>query len=131
MKRCALWLAWGLAVCLGCEQQAATTPAPEDVEQVDESNFDEKVLGSPVPVLVDFYADWCNPCKLLAPLLEEMAGSNRNVKVVKVNVDESRQLAARYGVKGIPHLLVFRGGEVVAQHVGLANRSRLQSLLSQ
>jgi thioredoxin 1 len=100
------------------------------VEHVDDVNFKEKVLGSQVPVLVDFYADWCGPCKMLAPLLEEIANGNPNVKIVKVNVGESPELAARYQINSIPSLKVFKSGKVVAQHVGLADKRRLESMLS-
>ena len=99
------------------------------VEHVDDASFKERVLGSQVPVLVDFYADWCGPCKMLAPLLEEIASANQNARVVKVNVDESPELAARYQISSIPSLKVFKGGRVVAQHVGLADKRRLESLL--
>lgn len=100
------------------------------VEHVDDVNFKERVLGSQVPVLVDFYADWCGPCKMLAPLLEEIASGNPNVKIVKVNVDESPELANRYQINSIPSLKVFKSGKVVAQHVGLADKRRLESMLS-
>jgi thioredoxin 1 len=100
------------------------------VDHVDDSNFKEQVLGSQVPVLVDFYADWCGPCKMLAPLLEEVASDNPNIKVVKVNVDESTELASRYQINAIPSLKVFKNGKVTAQHVGLADKRRLESMLS-
>ena len=101
------------------------------MEHVDKANFTEKVLDSPVPVLVDFYADWCGPCNRLAPLLEEVAGDNPNAKIVKVNVDESPELATRYQISSIPNLKVFKGGKVVAEQVGLTDKRRLESLLSQ
>lgn len=103
----------------------------EHVDHVDEANFKAKVLDSQVPVLVDFYADWCGPCKELAPLLEEVASENRNVKFVKVNVDESPGLAARYKISSIPNLKVFKNGKVVAQFVGFADKWQLEDLLSQ
>jgi len=91
--------------------------------------FDQKVLKSDVPVLVDFYADWCGPCKMLAPILEELARENPKAKIVKVDVDRNSQLAGAFRVSSIPTLLVFRNGKVVAQHVGLASKASLKRLL--
>lgn len=95
-----------------------------------ETSFDQHVLNSDVPVLVDFYADWCGPCRALAPTLEQVAQELPNARVVKVNVDDNPELAQRYGVSSIPTLLVFRKGEIAAEMVGLASKSRLKSLLT-
>jgi thioredoxin 1 len=116
-------------------QKGPTLAAPllrsrSHVEHVDNASFKKGVLDAQVPVLVDFYADWCVPCKKLAPLLEEIASDNPNAKVVKVNVDESPELAARYQISSIPSLKVFKSGKLVAQHVGLADKRRLESMLS-
>ncbi|MCR4414061.1 MAG: thioredoxin [Thermoguttaceae bacterium] len=100
------------------------------VEHVDEADFADKVLESDVPVLVDFYADWCMPCRMLGPVLDELARETTGVKIVKVNVDESPRLAAKYGVSSIPFLVVFKEGRPVARHLGLANKSALRTLLS-
>jgi thioredoxin 1 len=99
------------------------------VYHADESNFDQLVLNSDVPVLVDFYADWCGPCRMLAPVLEELAKETSDARIVKVNVDQAGQLASRYGIESIPSLKVFKDGKVVDEHVGLANKARLKSLL--
>jgi len=106
------------------------TALPWTVRHVKESTFDAEVLQSDVPVLVDFYADWCGPCKKLSPLLDQLAYQTEGARIVKVNIDDSPQLAIRYGVKGIPHLKVFKDGKAVAQHVGMANRQQLAELLS-
>jgi len=99
------------------------------VEHADTASFGQKVLKSPVPVLVDFYADWCGPCQRLAPTLDAVAKETPGARVVKVNVDHSPELAMRYGVSAIPSLRVFHEGEVVAEHVGLASKGQLQALL--
>ena len=99
------------------------------VEHADTASFGQKVLKSPVPVLVDFYADWCGPCQRLAPTLEALAKETPGARVVKVDVDRSPELAMRYGVSAIPSLRVFKEGEMVAQHVGLASKGQLQALL--
>jgi thioredoxin 1 len=83
-----------------------------------------------VPVLVDFYADWCRPCQQLAPLLEELAAETPDARIVKVNVDHSPSLAAEYGVNSIPSLKVFKKGEVTDQVVGLASKNQLRALLA-
>jgi thioredoxin 1 len=99
------------------------------VHHADDSNFDQLVLNSDVPVLVDFYADWCGPCRMLAPVLEELAKETPKAKIVKVNVDHAGQLARHYGIASIPNLKVFKDGKVVDEHVGLANKAHLKSLL--
>ncbi len=107
-----------------------TSVLPRTVGHVKTATFDAEVLQSDVPVLVDFYADWCGPCKKLAPLLDQLAYQTPDARIVKVNIDDSPELAIRYGVKGIPHLKVFKDGKAVAQHVGLANQQQLTALLS-
>jgi thioredoxin 1 len=99
------------------------------VQYADQSSFEQQVLRADATVLVDFYADWCGPCQALTPVLEEFAGENPDVEVVKVNVDDSPQLAARYGISSIPSLRVFRQGRITGQHVGLADKRRLQALV--
>lgn len=105
-------------------------PTRRAIEHADESDFALKVLQSEVPVLVDFYADWCMPCRMLGPVLEELAREVPSVRIVKVNVDENPELAMRYRVTSIPYLLVFRDGKPVAQHLGLADKATLRALLN-
>jgi thioredoxin 1 len=81
-------------------------------------------------VLVDFYADWCGPCQMLAPVLEELARETPSAKIVKVNVDQSRQLATRYGINAIPSVMVFREGKMVSRYTGLADKAQLQKMLN-
>ncbi len=103
----------------------STTP----IEHINADEFDKKVLQSEVPVLVDFYAEWCGPCQALAPLLEEVAQETPSAKIVKVNVDENYELASRYDITSIPSLLVFKNSELADRHVGLANKAALKELL--
>ena len=82
-------------------------------------NFEAEVLQSDLPVLVDFYADWCGPCKMMSPMVEQLAGSfEGKLKVCKLNVDDAQDIAARYGVMSIPTFIFFKGGEAVHQTVG-------------
>lgn len=93
---------------------------------VTDTNFEEEVLKSDLPVVVDFWAEWCGPCKALSPLIDELAGDmNGKVKVVKVNIDEAPEAPTKYGVRGIPTLMIFKGGEVVGTRVGGMPKSQL------
>ncbi|MBR2825834.1 MAG: thioredoxin [Solobacterium sp.] len=93
------------------------------------SNFEEEVLKSDKPVLVDFWASWCGPCKMLAPIVEEIANENDDIKVGKVNVDEEIELAKQFGIMSIPTLLIFKDGKVVNQSVGVQAKESILSLL--
>ncbi len=93
-------------------------------------NFETEALKSDVPVLVDFWAEWCGPCRMFSPIVDEFAEENEGkVKVGKVNVDEQNELAARFGVMSIPTLLVFKGGEIVSKAVGARPKAELLKLL--
>ncbi len=109
----------------------ATAQSNGQVLHVSQTEFDQVVLESEVPVLVDFYADWCGPCRALAPTLDQLAKQVPDAKVVKVNVDNSQELAIRYQVSSIPALMVFNDGQVTAQHAGLASLPQLKDMLSQ
>jgi thioredoxin 1 len=110
-------------------EKPMSTVIQNAVVHADEKTFRKVVLNSEVPVLVDFYADWCGPCRALGPVLEELAQETPNAKIVKVNVDDSPQLAGQYGVSSIPNLLVFKDGRIVDQQVGLASKQQLKALL--
>lgn len=97
---------------------------------VSSSSFDTEVLKSDVPVLVDFWAEWCGPCKAIGPSIEQLAQEYAGrAKVVKVNVDEEGEIAQRYGIMSIPALLVFKNGSVVDQMVGAAPKAQIAQLL--
>lgn len=98
------------------------------LQQITDANFKTEVLESNVPVLVDFWAEWCGPCKMLMPILEEMAPDMANkVKIVKVNIDQNPQTPSQFGVRGIPTMVLFKNGTAIATKVGVAPKSTLVS----
>ena len=96
--------------------------------KITEENFESEVLQSDKTVLIDFYADWCGPCKVLSPIVEEFASENPDIKVVKVNVDEAQNLAINYEVMSIPTLVVIKDGKEVNRRIGVINKTDLMSL---
>lgn len=102
------------------------------VKHITDASFDDDVLKAEAPVLVDFWAPWCGPCKMVAPVLDELARDyNGKVEVVKLNVDENPATAQQYGVRGIPTLILFKGGRIEEQIVGAVSRDRLDVMLNQ
>ena len=100
-----------------------------NLTEVTDNNFAAEVLESPQPVLVDFWAPWCGPCRIIAPHLEELDSERDDLTVVKMNVDENPQTAAKYGIMSIPTLILFKNGEVAKQVVGALPKARLQQEL--
>ncbi|MDD9910136.1 MAG: thioredoxin [Ahrensia sp.] len=99
--------------------------------KIDSANFESDVLNADKPVVVDFWAEWCGPCKAIGPSLEELSDEmSDKVKIAKINMDENPDLAARYGVRSIPTLLMFKGGEPVAIQVGAAPKNKLSDWIS-
>ena len=101
-------------------------------KSVTDASFQDDVLGSDKPVLVDFWAEWCGPCRMIAPALEEISNElGERVTVVKLNIDDNPEAPARYGVRGIPTMILFKGGQPAATKVGAAPKTQLQSWLEQ
>lgn len=96
---------------------------------VNKHNFQQEVLQSDRPVLVDFWASWCGPCRMVIPLIEEIAEEREDIKVVKINVDEEQELAMQYQIMSIPTLMVFKNGEITAQALGALPKNQILDLL--
>ena len=101
------------------------------VNKVSDSDFESEVLKATGPVVVDFWAEWCGPCKMIAPALEEIAGSlGSKVKIVKLNVDENPGTAAKFGIMSIPTLMLFKNGELASRQVGAAPKQKLEQWIT-
>jgi thioredoxin 1 len=98
------------------------------VTELTGANFDAEVISSPVPVLVDFWATWCGPCRMMAPILDELSEGMDNIKVAKVNTEEAsnQALAEKYNIQSIPNMKLFKGGEVIAEFIGLRDKETLK-----
>ncbi|WP_288127246.1 thioredoxin TrxA [Thiomonas sp.] len=100
------------------------------IKQTTDASFDQDVLKSSTPVLIDYWAEWCGPCRMVAPILDEIASEYQGrLNIMKVNVDENRTIPAKYGIRGIPTLMLFKNGEVAATKVGALSKSQLTSFL--
>ena len=103
-----------------------------NVKEVTTETFEKEVLSSDIPVLVDFWAEWCGPCKAIGPALEEIASEKKDsLSIVKLNIDENPLTPQKYNVRGIPTLLIFKNGEVVAEKVGALPKSQLEGWIDQ
>ncbi len=102
----------------------------EHIHYVTDDTFEQEVLQSPMPVLVDYWADWCGPCKMISPILDEVAKEyTGRLKVCKLNIDENQQIPPKYGIRGIPTLMIFKNGNVEATKVGALSKSQLTAFI--
>jgi len=97
-----------------------------------DKNFEQDVILSDLPVLIDFWAEWCGPCKMISPVLEELATElNGKLKIVKVNVDENNQTAVQFSIRSIPTLMIIKNGQVQGQHIGAASKAQIKEFINQ
>jgi thioredoxin 1 len=106
--------------------------ASELIKHTTDASFEADVLKSSQPVLVDYWAEWCGPCKMIAPILDEVATSYQGkLQIAKMNVDENRDIPAKFGIRGIPTLMIFKNGELAATKVGAMSKSQLTAFIDQ
>jgi len=123
---------------LASTRQPASNPikdpimASELIKHTTDATFDEDVLKSSTPVLVDYWAEWCGPCKMIAPILDEVAiGYDGKLQIAKMNVDENRDIPAKFGIRGIPTLMLFKDGQLAATKVGAMSKAQLTAFIDQ
>jgi len=106
--------------------------ASDLIKHISDATFEADVLKSDKPVLVDYWAEWCGPCKMIAPILDEVAGTyGEKLRIAKMNVDENREIPAKFGIRGIPTLMLFKNGELAATKVGAMSKAQLTAFLDQ
>ncbi|MBQ2744823.1 MAG: thioredoxin [Lachnospiraceae bacterium] len=101
------------------------------VKHINMEEYNNEIINSEKLVLIDFFAEWCGPCKMLAPVIEQVAGEHTDIEVVKVNVDEVPELAQMYSVASIPTLVFLKNGELVKEHVGFANKAEISNMIAE
>ncbi len=106
--------------------------ASDLIKHISDASFEADVLQSQAPVLVDYWAEWCGPCKMIAPILDEVAGTYQGkLTIAKMNVDENRDIPAKFGIRGIPTLMLFKGGQLAATKVGAMSKAQLTAFIDQ
>ncbi|MCO4089177.1 MAG: thioredoxin TrxA [Limnohabitans sp.] len=106
--------------------------ASDLIKHITDATFEADVLQSGQPVVVDFWAEWCGPCKMIAPILDEVANAYEGkLQITKMNVDDNRDIPAKFGIRGIPTLMIFKGGQLVATKVGAMSKSQLTDFINQ
>ena len=122
----------GLTVALSPIERGNKTMASDLIKHITDSSFEADVLQADKPVLVDYWAEWCGPCKMIAPILDEVATAYEGkLQIAKMNVDENRDIPGKLGIRGIPTLMVFKGGQLAATKVGAMSKAQLTAFIDQ
>jgi thioredoxin 1 len=118
--------------CISTVYREENAMANELIKHISDASFETDVLQADKPVLVDYWAEWCGPCKMIAPILDEVAtGYEGKLQIAKMNVDENRDIPAKFGIRGIPTLMLFKGGQLAATKVGAMSKAQLTSFIDQ
>jgi thioredoxin 1 len=118
--------------CIATPSTRNPTMASDLIKHVSDSSFEVDVLQADKPVLVDYWAEWCGPCKMIAPILDEVSGTYKDkLQIAKMNVDENRDIPAKFGIRGIPTLMLFKNGELAATKVGAMSKAQLTAFIDQ
>ncbi len=121
-----------LTGCSSSENNSeGSSEGKENIVHITESNYESEVVFSDKPVLIDFYADWCGPCQMMAPHLEEIAAERTDIKIAKINVDEETSLASMYGITAMPTLVFIKDGAIVQRAVGYRSKSQILAIVSE
>ena len=102
-----------------------------EIKHINEMEFEEEVLKSKQPVIVDFFATWCGPCKMLGPILEDICDTEKEVKILKVDIDENMGLAQQFGIMSVPTLMLFKDGEEYGREIGLKSKEQMQEIIDE
>jgi len=120
------------ALYLDCTPSKESAMASELIKHLSDTSFEADVLQAATPVLVDYWAEWCGPCKMIAPILDEVADAYKGkLQIAKMNVDENREVPAKFGIRGIPTLMLFKDGQLAATKVGAMSKAQLTAFIDQ
>ncbi len=120
----------GLSIVITKKEQRKEIEKENSVTKINSTTFEKEVLNSDKKVLIDFYADWCGPCKMVSPIIAEIGQENKNIKVVKINIDDEKELTKKYKITSIPTLVVIKNGKEITRGIGALSKQRILELIS-
>lgn len=120
----------GLSIVITKKEQRKEIEKENSVTKINSTTFEKEVLNSDKKVLIDFYADWCGPCKMVSPIVAEIGQENKNIKVVKINIDDEKELTKKYKITSIPTLVVIKNGKEITRGIGALSKQRILELIS-
>ena len=120
----------GLSIVITKKEQRKEIEKENSVTKINSTTFEKEVLNSDKKVLIDFYADWCGPCKMVSPIVAEIGQENKNIKVVKINIDDEKELTKKYKITSIPTLVVIKNGKEITRGIGALSKQKILELIS-